>query len=125
MARILLVEDDEINRDMLTRRLQKRGFEVTTAVDGADACAQAEGNRPDLILMDMAMPIMDGYEATRRLKESPATRSIPIIGLTAYAMAGDRARVLAAGCEDYDVKPIDLTRLLGKMQALLNGDLTR
>jgi CheY-like chemotaxis protein len=119
MAKILLVEDDANNRDMLSRRLQRRGHEVTIAVDGAEACARAAADRPDLILMDIQLPVLDGYEATRRLKADPHTRAIPVIGLTALAMAGDREKVLEAGCDDYDTKPVEFERLLGKIQALL------
>ena len=119
MAKILLVEDNENNRDMLSRRLQRRGYEVVLAVDGAEACTRAAADRPDLILMDMQLPVLDGWEATRRIKESPQTRSIPIIGLTAYAMAGDREKGLEAGCDDYDTKPVNFARLVEKMQALL------
>ncbi len=119
MAKILLVEDNDDNRDMLTRRLQRRGYEVVPAVDGADACARAVADRPDLILMDMKLPVMTGYEASRKLKEDAQTRAIPIIGLTAFAMSGDREKVLEAGCDDYDTKPIDFARLVGKIQALL------
>ena len=122
---ILLVDDEEMNRDFLQRRLQKRGFEVTTAVDGADACARMRELRPDLILMDMMMPNMDGLDATRNLGAVPEIRKIPIIALTAQAMAGDREKVLAAGCDDYATKPIDLPDLLDKIQKQLikrNGD---
>src|SRR5947207_15158829 len=108
MPKILLVEDNEMNRDMLSRRLQKRGFEITMAVDGAQAVDMAKSENPDLILMDMSLPIMDGWEATRTLKAAPATAAIPIIGLTAHAMAGDREKCLQAGCDDFDTKPIEL-----------------
>jgi two-component system, cell cycle response regulator DivK len=119
MPKILLVEDNENNRDMLSRRLQKRNYEVAIAVDGAEACARAEAERPDLILMDMHLPVLDGWEATRRLKARPETGSIPIIALTADAMSGDREKALEAGCDDYETKPVELPRLLGKMEALL------
>ena len=119
MPKILLVEDNENNRDMLSRRLQKRNYEVAIAVDGAEACARAESERPDLILMDMHLPVLDGWEATRRLKARPETGSIPIIALTADAMSGDREKALEAGCDDYETKPVELPRLLGKMEALL------
>ncbi len=119
MPKILLVDDEEMNRDMLSRRLARQGFEVVQAVDGADAIAKAAAERPDLILMDMKMPVLDGYEATRRIKADPSTVAIPIIGLTAQAMAGDREQVLAVGCQDYDTKPVELPRLLGKIRALL------
>ncbi len=120
MPRILLVEDNEMNRDMLSRRLQRKGHEVVIAVDGEEAVAMAQSAAPDLILMDISLPVMDGLEATRRIKIAPETRSIPIIGLTAHAMAGDREKSLEAGCDDYDTKPIDFQRLLEKMLALLN-----
>jgi len=119
MTKILLVEDNEMNRDMLSRRLIRRGFEVILAVDGAESIAAANSGKPDLILMDMSLPVMDGWEATRRLKAAPETRAIPILGLTAHSMASDRERVLEAGCEDYDTKPVDLPRLLEKIEALL------
>ena len=117
--KILLVEDNEMNRDMLSRRLQRRGYDVDLAVDGEQGVAMAQAAAPDLILMDMSLPVIDGWEATRRLKEDPATQHIPIIALTAHAMSGDREKALAAGCDDYDVKPIELERLLGKIEALL------
>ena len=119
MAKILLVEDNEMNRDMLSRRLARRGYEVLVAVDGEQGLAMAEAEKPALILMDMSLPTMDGWEATRRLKASPATRGIPIVALTAHAMAGDREKALAAGADDFDTKPVELDRLLAKMQALL------
>jgi CheY-like chemotaxis protein len=120
MANILLVEDNEMNRDMLARRLQRRGYEVLIAVDGAEGVAKAQADRPDLILMDMSLPVMDGWQATALLKATPETRVIPIIALTAHAMAGDREKAMEAGADDYDTKPIDFTRLLGKIEALLN-----
>jgi two-component system cell cycle response regulator DivK len=119
MAKILLVEDNEMNRDMLSRRLERKGFEVVMAVDGGQAVTMAEGERPDLILMDMSLPVMDGWEATRRVKAAETTRHIPIIALTAHAMAGDREKALGAGCDDYDTKPIEMPRLLEKIDALL------
>ncbi len=119
MAKILLVEDNEMNRDMLSRRLQRRGYEVLVAVDGGQGVELAHRECPDLILMDMSLPVVDGWEAARRLKAAPETRAIPIIALTAHAMASDRDKALAAGCDDYDTKPIDLERLLPKIQALL------
>jgi CheY-like chemotaxis protein len=119
MSRILLVEDNEDNRDMLSRRLRRKNYEVVVAVDGAEACDRAVSERPDLILMDMHLPVLDGWEATRRLKTADATRAIPIIALTADAMTGDREKAVEAGCEDYDTKPVDLNRLLGKMESLL------
>ena len=121
MARILLVEDNEINRDMLSRRLERKGFAVSIAVDGAQALERAAADLPDLILMDMSLPLIDGWEATRRLKAADHTRHIPVIALTAHAMAGDREQAIAAGCDDFDTKPIELSRLLDKMQALLTA----
>jgi two-component system, cell cycle response regulator DivK len=122
MAKILIVEDNEMNRDMLSRRLIRRGYEIVMAVDGEEGIAAAKAENPDLILMDMSLPIIDGWEATRRLKAEPLTRGIPIIGLTAHAMAGDREKVIDAGCDDYDTKPIELPRLLQKIGALLDYD---
>jgi CheY-like chemotaxis protein len=119
VAKILLVEDNEMNRDMLSRRLQRKGFEVITAVDGAQGLEQARSAVPDLVLMDMSLPAVDGWEVTRRLKADPATQAIPIIALTAHAMAGDREKALEAGCDDYDTKPVELPRLLAKIEALL------
>ena len=119
MAKILLVEDNEMNRDMLSRRLTRRGYEVVVAVDGEQGLAMAEAQKPALILMDMSLPVLDGWEATERLKASPPTRAIPIIALTAHAMAGDREKALAAGADDFDTKPVDFERLLAKIQALL------
>ena len=120
-AKILLVEDNEMNRDMLSRRLQRRGYEVLTAVDGESGLALTRSEAPALVLMDMSLPGIDGWEATRQFKADPATRAIPVIALTAHAMAGDREQALAAGCDDFDIKPIDLDRLLGKIEALLGG----
>ncbi len=119
MSKILLVEDNEMNRDMLQRRLQKRGFEVIVAVDGQDGVARARAEAPDLILLDMSLPVLDGWGAAGLLKAEPSTKTIPIIALTAHAMAGERERAMAAGCDDYDIKPIELPRLLGKIDALL------
>jgi two-component system, cell cycle response regulator DivK len=119
MAKVLLVEDNEMNRDMLSRRLMRKGYAVIMAVDGAEAVAMAESERPDLILMDMSLPVIDGWEATRRIKATDATHGIPVIALTAHAMAGDREKALEAGCDDYDTKPIEFMRLLEKMDALL------
>ena len=119
MPKILLVEDNEMNRDMLSRRLQRRDFEVVVAVDGKEGIEKAGSENPELILMDMSLPEIDGWEATRRLKADEATRSIPVIALTAHAMESDKAKALEAGCDDYDTKPVDLTRLLGKIEALL------
>ena len=125
MATILLVEDNEMNRDMLSRRLERRGFQVVIAVDGQQGVDLALAAKPDLILMDMSLPVLDGWEATRRLKGAPETRGIPIIALTAHAMAGDRAKALEAGCDDYDTKPIELPRLLEKIDALLGNGMGR
>ena len=122
MAKILLVEDNEMNRDMLSRRLQRRGFEVATAVDGRQGVEMAQTGEYNLILMDMGLPELDGWEAARRLRAVPATERIPIIALTAHAMAGDREKAIEAGCDDYDTKPIELDRLLSKMKALLERD---
>lgn len=121
MTRILLVEDNEMNRDMLSRRLARKQFEVLIAVDGQQGVELATAEQPDLILMDMSLPVMDGWTATRTLKEREATAAIPVIALTAHAMSGDREKALAAGCDDYDTKPVELPRLLAKMQALLDG----
>ena len=119
MAKILLIEDNELNRDMLSRRLMRRGFEVLVAIDGASGVKTAEIELPDLIVMDMSLPILDGWEATKRLKQITATQNIPIIGCSAHAMVGDRERGIEAGCDDYDTKPIEFTRLLGKIEQLL------
>lgn len=119
MTRILLVEDDEMNRDMLSRRLIKRGYDVTIAVDGEKGVAMARSGSPDIVLMDMSLPIMDGWTATRTLKGDQATAGIPIIALTAHAMAGDQEKAMAAGCDDFDTKPVELSRLLGKIEALV------
>jgi CheY-like chemotaxis protein len=119
MPKILLIEDNEMNRDMLSRRLVKRGYEVVVAVDGQEGVQKARAEVPALVLMDMSLPVLDGWEATQALRADPATRSIPVIALTAHAMAGDREKALAAGCDDFDTKPIELERLLGKIEALL------
>jgi two-component system, cell cycle response regulator DivK len=119
MPRVLLVEDNEMNRDMLSRRLARRDYEVLVAVDGREGVVMAGSEAPDLILMDMSLPVMDGWEATRQLKASPETKAIPIIALTAHAMSGDREKAIEAGCDDYDTKPIELPRLLAKMEVLL------
>jgi two-component system, cell cycle response regulator DivK len=119
MAKILLVEDDEMNRDMLSRRLERRGYHVVIAVDGGQGLRLAQAEAPDLILMDMSLPGLDGWEATRQLKAAPTTHAIPILALTAHAMASDREKAVEAGCNDYDTKPIEFPRLLGKIQALL------
>jgi len=119
MPRILLVEDQEMNRDMLSRRLKKRGYEVSIAVDGAEGVDKARSEAPDLILMDMSLPVMDGWEATRTLKADEATRSIPVVALTAHAMSTDREKALAAGCDAYETKPVELARLIETMEKLL------
>lgn len=121
MTKILLVEDNEMNRDMLSRRLARKGYDVQTAVNGEEGLAGAQSGSPDLILMDMSLPVLDGWEATRQIRAMPETQAIPVIALTAHAMSGDREQALSAGCDDYDTKPIDLHRLLQKMQALLEG----
>ena len=119
MAIILIVEDNEMNRDMLSRRLRTRGYDVLLAVDGADGVDMARSGAPDLILMDMSLPVLDGWEATRRMKSDEALKAIPVIALTAHAMANDREKALEAGCDDYDTKPIELPRLLAKIEHLL------
>lgn len=119
--KILIVEDNEMNLDMLSRRLARLGFEIVSARDGQQGVEAAARERPDVILMDMSLPVIDGWEATRRVKAAPETASIPVIALTAHAMADDRDRALASGCDDYDTKPIDLTRLLGKIRTLAGG----
>ena len=121
MWRILLIEDNEMNRDMLSRRLTRKGYEVLTADDGARGLAAAASEKPDLILMDMSLPVVDGWEATRRLKASTETQAIPVIALTAHAMPADLEKALQAGCEDYDTKPVELPRLLGKIERLLRA----
>jgi CheY-like chemotaxis protein len=121
MPKILLVEDNEMNRDMLSRRLVRRGFEVEIATDGEQGVAMAQVGGYDLVLMDMSLPGIDGWEATRRLRAQPETQAVPVIALTAHAMAGDRERAMAAGCNDYDTKPVELERLLGKIAALIGG----
>jgi CheY-like chemotaxis protein len=124
MPKILLVEDNEMNRDMLSRRLIRKGYEVLIAVDGGQGVEMAKSQAPDLILMDMSLPVLDGWTATRHIKADPATQAIPVIALTAHAMAGDKEKALEAGCEDYDTKPIELARLLDKMEALLKKKAT-
>ena len=119
MAKILLVEDNEMNRDMLSRRLMRKGHEVVMAVDGEEGVKMALSTLPELILMDMSLPIIDGWEATRRIKAEAATKDIPVIALTAHAMAGDKEKAMQAGCDDYDTKPVELPRLLEKMDTLL------
>jgi CheY-like chemotaxis protein len=121
MPKILLVEDNEMNRDMLSRRLVRQGFQVVIAVDGGQAVTMAASEKPDLILMDMSLPVMDGLEATRRVKAEPATRAIPVIALTANALVEDRERALAAGCDDFDTKPVELPRLLEKIKSQLES----
>ncbi|MCI0700542.1 MAG: response regulator [Planctomycetia bacterium] len=124
MPKLLLVEDNEENRDGLSRHLRRKGFEVLVAVDGQQGVEAAKSGAPDLILMDMSLPVLDGWEATRQLKAAPETKHIPVIALTAHAMAGDREKALQAGCNEYDTKPIDFARLLGKIQALLGGSVS-
>jgi two-component system, cell cycle response regulator DivK len=119
MAKVLLIEDNEMNRDMLSRRLIRRGFQVVFAMDGQQGVDLARSERPDIILMDMSLPVIDGWEATRRVKADDATRSVPVIGLTAHAMAGDREKAIEAGCDDYDTKPVELDGLIGKIERLL------
>jgi two-component system, cell cycle response regulator DivK len=119
MTKILLVEDNEMNRDMLSRRLERRGYQAIVAFDGAQGVDMTISERPDLVLMDMSLPVMDGWEATKKLKANPDTQKIPVIALTAHAMSGDREKALEAGCDDYDTKPIELNRLLDKIAALL------
>lgn len=121
MTTILIVEDNEMNRDMLSRRLERKGYQVLIAVDGEQGIGVARASAPDLILMDMSLPVVDGWEATRRIKADPDLRHIPVIALTAHAMANDREKALEAGCDDYDTKPIELPRLLGKMETLLGS----
>jgi two-component system, cell cycle response regulator DivK len=123
MPKILLVEDNELNRDMLSRRLMRKGYDVAIAVDGKEGVEQAQAMRPDIILMDMSLPVMDGWEATRCLKDDPLMQHIPVIALTAHAMRGDEERCLQAGCDDYDTKPIDFPRLLQKIETLLTGEI--
>jgi two-component system cell cycle response regulator DivK len=124
VPKILLVEDNEMNRDMLSRRLERRGYQVVIAVDGEQGVAMAQSEAPDLILMDLSLPTLDGLEAARQLKAAPETQAIPIIALTAHAMVGDREKAIEAGCDDYDTKPIELPRLLEKIEAIL-GKATR
>jgi CheY-like chemotaxis protein len=119
MPKILLVEDNEMNRDMLSRRLERKGYEIVIAVDGEQGVAMAQSERPALILMDMSLPVIDGWEATRRIRVTPGISDVPVIALTAHAMAGDQEKCVAAGCDDYDTKPVDLPRLLSKIEALL------
>lgn len=121
MSIILLIEDNEMNRDMLSRRLERKGFKVIVAVDGQQGIDAARQDQPDLIIMDMSLPVLDGWEATRQLKADPNTQHIPIIGLSAHAMAGDREKAMDAGCDDYDTKPVELPRLLVKVSQMLGG----
>jgi CheY-like chemotaxis protein len=121
MPKILLVEDNEMNRDMLSRRLLRKGYQVVLALDGQSGLETTQTELPDLVLMDMSLPLLDGWEATRRLKADPDTRHIPVIALTAHAMSSDREKALEAGCDDYDTKPVELPRLLTKIEALLSG----
>ncbi len=121
MAKVLLVEDNEMNRDMLSRRLIRRGFDVVFAVNGKEGVDLARSEKPDIILMDMSLPVMDGWEATRCVKADDATRSVPVIGLTAHAMSGDREKAIEAGCDDYDTKPVEIDRLIGKIERLLGA----
>ena len=119
MAKVLLVEDNEMNRDMLSRRLQRRGHDVVVSVDGEDGVNKASAELPDIILMDMDLPVLNGWAAVRKIKSAPETQSIPVIALTAHAMAGDREKSLEAGCDDYDTKPVEFARLIEKMESLL------
>jgi len=121
MPKILLVEDNEMNRDMLSRRLERKGFEVIIAVDGGEGVNFAAKHLPDLIIMDMSLPVLDGWEATRQIKSIATTQQIPVLALTAHAMAGERDKALGAGCNDYDTKPVDFVRLTGKIDKLLQG----
>ena len=125
MPKILLVEDDEMNRDMLSRRLERRGYQVVIAVDGEQGMSMAQSEAPDLILMDMSLPTLDGWEAARQLKAAPETRAIPIIALTAHAMVGDREKAIEAGCDDYDTKPVEFQRLVEKIQGILGKETPR
>lgn len=120
MTRVLLVEDNEMNRDMLSRRLTRRGYEIIFAMDGQQGVDLARSERPDIILMDMSLPVLDGWEATRRVKADSVTCGVPVIGLSAHAMSGDREKAIEAGCDDYDTKPVELDRLIGKIERLLN-----
>jgi len=121
MAKVLLVEDNEMNRDILSRRLSRRGYVVVFAMDGVQGIEMARSEKPDIILMDMSLPVMDGWEATRRVKADDALRNVPVIALTAHTMSGDRERALEAGCDDYDTKPVELDRLIGKIERLLGA----
>ncbi len=121
MTKILLVEDNEMNRDMLSKRLKRKGYDVTIAIDGEQGILLGISQKPDIILMDMSLPIVDGWDATKKLKSTPETQTIPIIALTAHAMSGDREKAIAAGCDDYDTKPVEFPRLLGKIEALIHN----
>lgn len=121
MTKILLVEDNEMNRDMLSKRLKRKGYDVTIAIDGEQGILLGISQKPDIILMDMSLPIVDGWDATKKLKSTPETQTIPIIALTAHAMSGDREKAIAAGCDDYDTKPVEFARLLGKIEALIHN----
>ena len=121
MAKVLLVEDNEMNRDILSRRLSRRGYVVVFAMDGVQGIEMARSEKPDIILMDMSLPVMDGWEATRHVKSDDAMRNVPVIALTAHTMSGDREKALAAGCDDYDTKPVELDRLIGKIERLLGA----
>lgn len=125
MVKILLVEDNEMNRDMLSRRLKRKGFEVFIAVDGAEGVKMCISEAPDIILMDMSLPVLDGWQATQKIKADPQTKGIPVIAMTAHAMAGDREKCLAAGCDDYDTKPVEFPRLLDKIKNLIGKDPTK
>lgn len=125
MTKILLVEDNDMNRDMLSRRLERKGYQVIIAMDGQQGVDMAISEKPDLILMDMGLPVLDGWEATIQIKDRPDTKSIPVIALTAHAFAGDREKCLKAGCDDYDTKPVEFTRLLGKIQTLLDKEVLK
>jgi CheY-like chemotaxis protein len=125
MPKILLVEDDEMNRDMLSRRLERRGYKVVIALDGEQAVVMTRSEAPDLILMDMSLPVLDGWEATRQIRAASETRAVPIIALTAHAMQGDREKAIEAGCDDYDTKPVEFQRLLEKIQAILGKETSR
>ena len=122
MTKILLAEDNELNRDMLLRRLERRGYQVVVATDGADAIEKARAHGPDLLLLDISLPVLDGFEVASRIRADPQLRALPILGLSAHAMQGDRERALAAGCDDYDTKPVELQRLLDKIQLLLQTE---
>ena len=121
MAKVLLIEDNEMNRDMLSRRLIKRGYEVVMAIDGQQGIDMAASEKPDIILLDMSLPVVDGWEAAKQIKANPASAGAPLIALTAHAMAADRERAMSAGCDDFDTKPVELPRLLGKMETLLKA----